>query len=302
MQFEWDQPIPVLDNDDLQPEQIDASPPYFAREALAIPRTQYGHHSPAYETHVPDPFTALQRNTIPFPTTRRNWVPPVPFRQWPNESDTSDSSDKSDRGQQQQWGTNAAGARLKESIPRLDHSSTTNPFNTEGPDYEWNTLEQIDQEILGPEQVEAWELRRADVEARTDWQHRGSREDMEYFLATNRGAPFHFSAPTDGELMARVYTTRNRELYCSHPGRRCPDLQARTEEEHRVLWNRLASLAWRLDERLHWEDNQWDICLWLGLRLPGISTRRCGLGGSPTHDRLTPEPSSPRILHRTNNE
>ncbi len=99
-QLEWDQPVPVLDSNDLQPEQIDTSPPYFAREALAIPRAQFGHHSPAYDTRVPDPFAALRRNTIPFPTTRRICVPPVPFGQWPDESDSSDSSDESDRGRQ----------------------------------------------------------------------------------------------------------------------------------------------------------------------------------------------------------
>ncbi len=148
------------------------------------------------------------------------------------------------------------GAQLEESVPHLNHSTATDPFNAEGPDYEWNTLVQINREILGPERVEAWELRQTDVKARTDWQHRGTREDMDYFLATSRGAPFHFSTPTDRELMARVHTNRNRELYRSHPGCRRPDLQARTEEEHRLLRDRLVSLAWRLDERLHREDNQ----------------------------------------------
>ncbi len=101
----------------------------------------------------------------------------------------------------------------------------------DGPDYEWNSLEQIDWDILGPERVDAWELRRADVEARTVWPHQGTREDMEYFLATNRGAPFHFGEPTVGELTARVHANRNRELFRTHPGHRRPDLWARTEEE-----------------------------------------------------------------------
>ncbi len=94
----------------------------------------------------------------------------------------------------------------------------TDPFNWEGPDYEWNALEHIDRDILGPERVEAWELRRADVEARTSWQHRGTREDMEYYLTTNRGAPFHFGEPTNRELMARIHANRNRELFHTHPG------------------------------------------------------------------------------------
>ncbi len=223
-QIEWDLPVPVLDNDDLQPKQIDASPPYFTGEALAIPRARNGLHSPAYD--VRDPFAALRRNYIPFPTVRRNRIPPVPFGQWPDESDSSDSSDESDRGGQRPQGTNAAGTPLAESVPRLDHSGTTDPFNAEGPDYEWNALEQIDRDILGPEQVKAWELRRADVEARTNWQHRGTREDMEYYLATNRGAPFHFGHPTNGELMARVHANLNRELFRTHPGHRHLDLWA----------------------------------------------------------------------------
>ncbi len=93
-QLEWDQPVPVLDNDDLQPEQINASPPYFARGALAILRARNGLHLPTYS--CTDPFAALRRNYIPFPTERRNRIPAVPFGQWPNESDASDSSDESD--------------------------------------------------------------------------------------------------------------------------------------------------------------------------------------------------------------
>ncbi len=51
-----------------------------------------------------------------------------------------------------------------------------------------------------------------------------------------------------------VHANHNRELYCSHPGSRRPDLQAQTEEEHRILQGRLTSLTRRLDERLHRED------------------------------------------------
>ncbi len=140
-QIEWDLPIPVLDNDDLQPEQIDASLPYFTREALAISRTRNGLHSPAYNVH--DPFAALRQNYIPFPTTRRNQIPPVPFGQWPDESDTSDSSDEPDQVERRQRRPDA-NVPVAESVPRLNHSGTTDPFNVEGPDYEWNALAQID--------------------------------------------------------------------------------------------------------------------------------------------------------------
>ncbi len=116
-------------------------------------------------------------------------------------------------------------------------------------------LEQIDQDMLGPEQVEAWELRRADVEARTSWHHAGTCEDMEYFLAINRGALFHFRHPTDGELMARIHANRNWELFRPHPGHRRPDLRAGTEEEERLLREQLERLALQLNERLWGEDN-----------------------------------------------
>ncbi len=113
-----------------------------AREALAIPRTRNGYHSPAYDVH--DPFAPLRRNYIPFPTSRRGRIPPVPFGQWPNESDTSDSSDEPNEYNEQRREANAASASLVESIPRLDHSGPTDPFNAEGPNFEWNKLEQID--------------------------------------------------------------------------------------------------------------------------------------------------------------
>ncbi len=86
-------PIFATDNVYIEDEHIDASPPYFRRGALAIPRARNGLHSPAYDRH--DPFAALQRNYIPFPTARRNQIQAVPFGQWPSESDTSDSSDES---------------------------------------------------------------------------------------------------------------------------------------------------------------------------------------------------------------
>ncbi len=150
-------PVFATDNVYIEDEHIDASPLYITRRALAAPRSRTGLHLPNYS--VTDPFAALRRNYVPFPTTGRHYVPPVPFGQWPDESDTSDSSDESDRGRQRQRGENAAGAQIEESLSHLDHSQNTDPFNWEGPDYEWNALEQIDRDILRPEQVEAWELR-----------------------------------------------------------------------------------------------------------------------------------------------
>ncbi len=246
-------PIFAHDNVYVKDEYIDASPPYFIGAAMATPRSRTGVRSPCYDRN--DPFAALRRNSIPFPAEGRCYVPPVPFGQWPDESDTSDSSTESDRGRRRQRGTHPAGTRIEQSLPRLDHSGLTDPFNWEGPNYEWNELEEIDREILGPERVEAWELRWADVEARTSRQHAGTREDMAYFLATHRGAPFHFGEPSSAELVARAYANWGRELFCTHPGQRCPDLREQTQEEESILRGQLEILALRLDERLWRESN-----------------------------------------------
>ncbi len=253
-QNEQDAPGPFArDNVYIEDEHVNASPRYFVAEALLAPRARTTPRSPHYNRA--DPFAALRRNSIPFPTEGRHYIPPVPYGQWPDESDSSDSSTESDRGRRQQRSDHPADTRVEESLPRLDHSQHTDPFNWQGPDWEWNNLEQIDWDILGPERVKAWELRRADIEARTSWFHAGGREDMEYFLATNRGSPFHFGNPTNGEIMARVHANRNWELYPPHPGHRHPDLWARTQEEESLLQGQLEILALQLDERLWREDN-----------------------------------------------
>ncbi|PBK85105.1 hypothetical protein ARMGADRAFT_1036601 [Armillaria gallica] len=89
--------------------------------------------------------------------------------------------------------------------------SEESPFNARGGDYEWNQLKQVDRDILGPYAVEAWELRRADVEACTripEWN--GTQEHMEYFLAVHRGDSFHFGQLTDSDIIAHVYANHDR--------------------------------------------------------------------------------------------
>ncbi len=96
-QNEQDAPSPFArDNVYIEDKHIDASPSYITRRALAAPRSRTGPHSPTYNRT--DPFAALRRNYIPFSPTGRRYVPPVPFGQWPDESNTSDSSDESDWG------------------------------------------------------------------------------------------------------------------------------------------------------------------------------------------------------------
>ncbi len=96
-------------------------------------------------------------------------------------------------------------------------AATWTPSTGRGPTTSGTSSRRSTRELLGPERVEAWELRQADVEARTSRHHPNTREDMAYYLATHRGAPFHFGEPSSAELVARAYANRNRELFRTHP-------------------------------------------------------------------------------------
>ncbi len=60
MQNAWDEPVFATDNIYIEDKHIDASPPYFTREALAAPRARNEYHSPSYS--LTDPFAALRRS------------------------------------------------------------------------------------------------------------------------------------------------------------------------------------------------------------------------------------------------
>ncbi|KAK0224862.1 hypothetical protein EDD85DRAFT_959125 [Armillaria nabsnona] len=167
----WNQPIAVLDTPH-KPESFDPVPPYFVEVTLGAQRARPWILRTSFWTGLPD-----RPGTIPFPVS---------------EGILSPSSS----------GHNSDPFTNPDLIPRR---TATDPFNPRGLDYEWNELEQIDRDILGPHRVNAWELRRVDVEARTLWPHEWTRENMAYFLAINRGAPFHFGHPTDSDITAQVH-------------------------------------------------------------------------------------------------
>ncbi len=65
--------------------------------------------------------------------------------------------------------------------------SNNDPLNPRGLDYDWPTLSDLDREIFGPEQSEAWELQQRDTNAWVvdrQWAP-GFWESMDFFLTTN---------------------------------------------------------------------------------------------------------------------
>ncbi|PBL04535.1 hypothetical protein ARMGADRAFT_1070980 [Armillaria gallica] len=204
LDIQWDQPVgrPFLDHHPTfelpdEPPVRDPVPSYETTDPRTLPGAR------------PRPlrFTG-ERNSIPFPmTTRRrrtigtSSTPPAPrtYGRWPSEDSDSDT-DADEPGPSQRRG------RLpdpeSEPDPLADPTlSEESPFNPRGRDYEWNQLAQVDRDILGPYAVEAWELRRADVEAHTripEWN--STHEHMEYYLAR--------SPPEPTPIMTTAYTLR----------------------------------------------------------------------------------------------
>ncbi|SJL07101.1 uncharacterized protein ARMOST_10444 [Armillaria ostoyae] len=68
----------------------------------------------------------------------------------------------------------------------LSPQRDSDPFNPFSLDYEWPALSNRDQEILGPYHSQAWEVRRANVEARFCLRGRIS---MDEYLAVHHGDP-----------------------------------------------------------------------------------------------------------------
>ncbi|PBK98122.1 hypothetical protein ARMGADRAFT_1074993 [Armillaria gallica] len=138
----WDQPVePVYDVPGIPdaPLKPDPVPPYVAPEVETIPRACPRILCPGPNDQRLDLFTPLWRNTVPFPTRQRDTRP---WGRFPNEDSNTTDEPNSEP--------------LKEPVPL---QALMDLFNPRGLDYEWNQLEQVDRDILGPYATEAWELR-----------------------------------------------------------------------------------------------------------------------------------------------
>ncbi|PBK79664.1 hypothetical protein ARMGADRAFT_1040617 [Armillaria gallica] len=129
----------------------DPVPSYETTDPRALPRAR------------PRPLRPEERNSIPFPTMTRQRRPvgatsatvaqPRESDRWPLEdSDTNTDTDEPGPSQRRRRLPNPASKPDSLADPELLEES---PFNLRGCDYEWNQLEQIDRDILGPYAVEA---------------------------------------------------------------------------------------------------------------------------------------------------
>ncbi len=133
--------------------------------------------------------------------------------------------------------------RTSREILQLEDRRDEDPFNVEGPDYEWPELEQVDRDIMGAARATAWEFRRRDVEDRAVDGIPGPRESMALYLALHRGEPL--DAPDAAPISERLELNRNREIWDPTPGRRLLALQPRTAEEQGALEHALACVVWQ---------------------------------------------------------
>ncbi len=161
--MDWDQP--------LAPEQ----------QPVNVPPT-YQRHPAIGESTVEGPRRRLRRqNPVPFPTPRR--AIGLPSTSNDDPAQLSDTDMLIDRDIPEQ-------IRIRPDVPEdilttdtrpdpddddqrtprellLETRGEEDPFNVNGPDFEWPELSPVDREIMGITRATAWEFRQRDVEDRT---------------------------------------------------------------------------------------------------------------------------------------
>ncbi len=85
--------------------------------------------------------------------------------------------------------------RTPRELLLLETRGEEDPFNVDGPDFEWPELASVDREIMGIARAMAWEFRRRDVEDRATNDLPGPREPMALYLALHRGEPLDADKP-----------------------------------------------------------------------------------------------------------
>ncbi len=232
--LDWDQPLA------LEQQPVDGPPRYRPRptigeSTLARTRRRIG-----------------GTNRVPFPTPRRPIGLPSTSNNDPAE--TSDTDTLVDRDIPEQIRirpdvpsdvtTNEPDdGRTSRELLQLENRGQEDPFNVDGPDFEWPELEDVDREIMGRARATAWEFRRRDVEDRAVDGIPGPRESVALYLALHRGEPL--DAPDAAPLSERLELNRNREIWDATPGRRLLTLRPRTAEEQGALEHALACIVWQ---------------------------------------------------------
>ncbi len=234
--MEWDQPMA------LEQQPVDGPPSYQRRPV------------PGESTVVSARQRHRGQDRVPFPTPRR--AIGLPSTSNDNPAQTSDTDTLVDRDIPEQ-------IRIRPDVPddipadepgtedqrssrdllTLDVRGEEDPFNVDGPDFEWPELDEVDRELMGAARVSAWEFRRRDVEDRAVDGIPGPREPMALYLALNRGEPL--DAPDALPLHERLERNANREVWGTAAGRRLLTLRPRTAEEQGALEHALACIVWQ---------------------------------------------------------
>ncbi len=133
--------------------------------------------------------------------------------------------------------------RTPRELLGLEHRGEEDPFNVDGPDFEWPELAPIDREIMGQAQVTAWEFRRRDVKDRTTNHLPGPREPMSLYLALDRGEPL--DTPNALPLSERLERNADRSVWDPAPGQRLLHLRPQTTDEQGALKHALSCIVWQ---------------------------------------------------------
>ncbi len=234
--MDWDQPLA------LEQQPVDVPPEYQLRPTLGestLARTRR---------------RFARQNPVPFPTPRRAISLPSTSNDDPAQESYTDTLVDRDVPEQirirpdvpEDIPTNESDAedqRTSREILGLELRGEEDPFNVDGPDFEWPELDDVDREIMGAARVTAWEFRRRDVETRGADGIPGPREPVALYLALHRGEPL--DSPNTAPIAERLELNANREIWDPAPGRRLLTLRPRTAEEQGTLEHALACLVWQ---------------------------------------------------------
>ncbi len=156
-------------------------------------------------------------NRIPFPTARRAISLPSTSNKEPDRLPDTDIPEEIRI--HPDIPTNIDPERDQHS-PRellgLEHREEEDPFNADGPNFEWPELAPVDREILGFARAYAWDIQQRDIEERTTDHLPSPREPMDLYLAINRGEPL--DAPGAAPFEERLVANTGRTIWDPAPG------------------------------------------------------------------------------------
>ncbi len=154
---DWDQPLV------LEQQPVDGPPEYSRRPTTGestVARTRRGIRG---------------QDRVSFPTPRRALGLPSTSNDDPAQTSDTDTLVERDVPEQIRIrpdvpedipANESEDGRTSRELLTLETRGEEDPFNVDGPDFEWPELDEVDRDILGAARVTAWEFRRRDVEDR----------------------------------------------------------------------------------------------------------------------------------------